>query len=117
MSDAQSPDDQSVNSPWGGPAQRGLRMRKRHDHGADLFRAALDHLDDPDRFRHAVLELTRAYDPVGNGPLLSLEVRHRIVERVGQGDPEEARRLLEAALASYIERGEVPQAPGGPSAT
>jgi hypothetical protein len=83
-------------------------MRKRHDHGADLFRVALEHLDQPDRLRHALLELTRTYDPVGNGPLLPLAARHRIVELVGQGAPEAARGLLEDALASYTERGEAP---------
>ena len=89
-------------------------MRKRHDHGADLFRAALDHLDDPERLRHALLELSRTYDPVGNGPLLPSDTRHRIVQLIGQGMPDEARRLLEGALADYAGRGEAPE-PAGPT--
>lgn len=112
MSSQPSSDDRSVNSPWGGPSQRGLRIRKRHDHGADLFRAALDHVDDPDRLRHALFELSRTYDPVTNGPLLAAEVRHRILELAGQGGPDEARRLLETVLASYIQTGQPPP-PGG----
>jgi hypothetical protein len=89
-------------------------VRKRHDHGADLFRVAFDHLDDADRLRHALLELSRTYDPVGNGPLLPAETRHRIVQLVGQGLPAEARRLLEGALADYTERGAAPETGSGP---
>jgi hypothetical protein len=111
MSSDQSSDDQSVNSPWGGPSKRGLRDRKRHDHGADLFRAALDHLDDPDRLRHALMELARTYDPVTNGPLLAAEDRHRVLELAGQEAPDAARGILEGALASYLQAG---QPPGGP---
>jgi len=113
MNSEQTSDDRSVNSAWGGPSQRGLRIRQRHDHGADLFRTALDHLDDPDRFRHALLELSRTYNPVTNGPLLGAEVRHRVLQVAGQGQPDEARRLLERALASYVETGQPPTPPGG----
>jgi hypothetical protein len=108
MRSDQSSDDGSVNSPWGGPSKRGLRVRQRHDHGADLFRAALERFDDPDRLPHALLELARTYNPVTNGPLLAAETRHRILELAGQGAPDEARRLLEGALASYLETGQPP---------
>jgi hypothetical protein len=114
MSSDQSPDDGAVNSPWGGPSKRGLRVRKRHDHGADLFRAALERLDDPERLRHALLELARTYDPVTNGPLLAAESRYRILELAGQGAPDQARRLLEGALASYVETGQPPEGPREP---
>jgi hypothetical protein len=100
--------DASVNSPWGGPSKRGLRVRQRHDHGADLFRAALDHFDDPDRLRHALMELARTYDPVTNGPLLAAAARHRILELTGQGVPTAARGILEGALASYLQAGQPP---------
>lgn len=90
-------------------------MRKRHDHGADLFRAALDRLDDPEGLGHALLELSRTYDPVGNGPLLPPDTRHRIVQLVGRGEADEARRLLEGALADYTERGEAPTAGADPT--
>ena len=103
--------DRSVNSPWGGPSKRGLRVRQRHDHGADLFRAALSHVGDPHRLRHALLELARTYDPVTNGPLLAAETRHRILELAGEGAPDEARQLLEGALARYVETGQPPGAP------
>ena len=103
--------DRSVNSPWGGPSKRGLRVRQRHDHGADLFQSALSHVDDPNGLRHALLELARTYNPVTNGPLLAAETRHRILELAGRGAPDEARQLLEGALARYVETGQPPEAP------
>ena len=113
MTTEQSSDDAPANSPWGGPSQRGLKMRKRRDRAADLFRTALQHIDDPERLRPALLELSRIYDPVTNATLLAPEVRHRVVELAGRGAREEARRLLEAALARYVEAGEPPSPSGG----
>jgi hypothetical protein len=112
MSSDQSSDDGAVNSPWGGPSKRGRRLRERHDYGADLFRAALERIDDPGRLRHALLELARTYNPVTNAPLLAAEARHRILELAGQGVPDEARRVLEGALASYLQAGQPPRGPG-----
>jgi hypothetical protein len=114
MSSDQRPDDESLNSPWGGPSKRGLRVRQRHDHGADLFRTAMDQVGDPGRLRHALLELSRTYNPVTNATLLPPEVRHRVLELAGQGGVEEARRLLERALASYVESGQPPPTGSGP---
>ena len=88
-----------ANSPWGGPSERALKMRKRQDQGADLFRAALQQIEDPARLRHALLELSRTYNPVTNDTLLTPEVRHAVLQHADQGGAEEARRLLEAALA------------------
>jgi hypothetical protein len=108
MSKEQSSDDPPANSPWGGPSQRGLKMRKRQDQGADLFRAALQLLDDPERLRHALLELSRTYNPVTNATLLAAEVRYRILELARQGEVKESRRLLEDALTRYIASGQPP---------
>jgi hypothetical protein len=88
-------------------------MRKRQDQGADLFRAALQQLEDPVRLRQALLELSRTYNPVTNATLLSPEVRHRILEVAGQGGVEEARGLLEGALTRYVESGQPPSAGRG----
>jgi hypothetical protein len=107
-----SPDDPPPNSPWGGPSQRGLKMRKREDRSVDLFRAALALLDDPERFRQALLELSRTYNPVTNASLLAGEVRHSILDTVGRGETDEARRLLEGALARYVESGQPPEGTG-----
>jgi hypothetical protein len=112
MSTEQASDDPPANSPWGGPSQRGLKMRKRQDQGADLFRAALQLLDDPARLRHALLELSRTYNPVTNATLLAGEVRHRVLELAGQGEADEARRLLEGALTHYIASGQPPGSAG-----
>jgi hypothetical protein len=114
MSSEHASDEAPANSPWGGPSQRGLKMRKRQDQGADLFRAALQQIDDPGRLRHALLELSRTYNPVTNATLLAPEVRHRVLELADREGTEEARRLLEETLARYIESGQPPSPPGGP---
>jgi hypothetical protein len=113
MSREHSSDEAPANSPWGGPSQRGLKMRKRQDQGADLFRAALQQIDEPERLRHALLELSRTYNPVTNATLLPPEVRHRVLDLAGRGAGDEARELLEAVLARYLESGQPPQAPEG----
>ena len=112
MSTEPPSDDPPANSPWGGPSQRGLKMRKRRDRSADLFRGALERLDQPDGLRQALLELSRTYNPVTNATLLAGEVRHRILEAVRAGEIEGARRLLEGALTRYLESGQPPEAPG-----
>jgi hypothetical protein len=108
MSAEHSPDDPPANSPWGGPSRRGLQMRKKQDQAVDLFRAALEQIEDPARLRHALLELSRTYNPVTNDTLLAPATRHRILERADRGAADEARQLLEAALARYIESGQPP---------
>ncbi len=85
MSKERSSDEAPANSPWGGPSERALKMRKRQDQGADLFRAALQQIEDPARLRQALLELSRTYNPVTNATLLAPEVRHRVLELAGQG--------------------------------
>ena len=103
-----SDDDPPANSPWGGPSQRRLKMRKREDQGADLFRAALQLLDDPERLRHALLELSRTYNPVTNASLLAGETRYRVLELANRGEADEARQLLEGALTRYVASGQPP---------
>src|SRR5262245_54161307 len=114
MSAEHSSDDPPANSPWGGPSRRGLQMRRKQDQAADLFRAALGQIEDPPRLRHALLELSRTYNPVTNDTLLSPETRHLILERADRGAADEARQLLEGALARYIESGRPPPEIEGP---
>jgi hypothetical protein len=102
-------DQAPANSPWGGPSERVLKMRKRQDQGADLFRAALEQIDDLAKLRHALLELSRTYNPVTNATLLAPEARRAVLEHAGQGGVEEARRLLEVALAQYLDSGQPPR--------
>jgi hypothetical protein len=99
------------NSPWGGPSERGLKMRKRHDQGADLFQAALQGLEEPEQLRHALLELSRTYNPVTNATLLGPEARHRVLEHAGRGNFDEARELIQDALTRYLESGQPPTPP------
>jgi hypothetical protein len=89
-------------------------MRKRQDQGVDLFRAALQQIEDPGRLRHALLELSRTYNPVTNATLLGSELRHQILELADRGRADEGRRLLEGALASYVESGQPPSPVDGP---
>jgi hypothetical protein len=114
MTRESSSDEAPSNSPWGGPSQRGSKPRQRRDRGADLFRTALDQMDDPERLRHALLELSRTYNPVTNSTLLPPEVRHRVLELAGRGAGDEARQVLEGAFARYVESGQPPEASGGP---
>ena len=112
MSTEPFPDEAPPNSPWGGPSERALKMRRRQDQGADLFRAAIQQIEDPPRLRHALLELSRTYNPVTNATLLSPEARHAVLEHADRGGVEDARRLLETALARYLESGDPPRPRG-----
>ena len=99
-----APEEGRGNSPWGGPSKRGLKVRKREDYGVSLFRNALDRFADRAPLRHALLELTRVYNPLTNGPILDPAVRRRMLELAETGQDAEARRLLEDALATYVRR-------------
>ncbi len=87
------------------------KLRKRDDPAIDLFREALDHLEDVGRVKGVVVELGRLYDPVSNGAILSPATGRRVVERLEAGRPEEARQLLEESLRAYAR----PPAPDRPS--
>ncbi len=114
MSPRDRPEDADPNSPWGGPSQRGLKVRKRDDYGVDLFRRALEHFLDRPHLGHALLELTRAYDPVTNGPILALAMRRRILALLDTGQDTAARQLLEECLTGYTRRGD-PDSPDRPA--
>ena len=101
-----APEKGQRNSPWGGPSKRGLKVRKRDDYGVSLFRNALDRFADRAPLGHALLELTRVYDPLTNGPILDPAARRQILELVDAGQDAAARRVLEDTLATYVKRGE-----------
>ena len=105
-SDERPGDHDSGNSPWGGPAGgRTGRGRKRDDYGVALFRRALDELPAGPGLAHALLELSRAYNPVANAPILDFAARRRILDLAQAGQAVEARRLLEEHLEAYARRG------------
>ena len=80
------------------------KLRKRDDPAIDLFREALDRLEDLARVKRIVLELGRLYDPVSNGPILSPTNGRQVVERLEAGRVEEARQGLEEALQAYTRK-------------
>jgi hypothetical protein len=77
------------------------KLRKRDDPAIDLFREALAHLEDVGRVKGIVVELSRLYDPVSNGPILSPGSGRQVVEWLEHGRVEEARQLLEESLGTY----------------
>ena len=95
----------SGNSPWGGPSKREGRARKRDDYGVQLFRRALDSFADLAALRHALLELTRSYNPVTNGPILDAATRYHIIQLVEAGEEAGAHRLLAQQLDAFAQRG------------
>src|SRR5437667_12341944 len=111
MVDVQGGDDLARNSPWGGPSRRGLKLRKRDDYGVELFRQAIETLADPPRLRHALLELTRAYNPLDDAPILPPSARQTVLALVEAGEVESARGLLESRLDAYARRGQPESAP------
>ena len=66
------------------------RKHKRQDTGLMLFETARDSLDDLERCKPILFELTRLYNPVVDGPLVDRTTYARILEESGQ--VEEARR-------------------------
>jgi len=80
------------------------KLRKRDDPAYDLFQQALADLANVAEVRRTLLELSRFYDPVTNGPVVDLETRRRVVEALEAGRDEDARRLLDERFRAY--RGE-----------
>jgi len=91
--------------------RRGLRSRRRDDHALDLFRRIEANLSDVRSVDRMLLELGRCYNPLTNGPIVSLATRREIVEALDAGRPDEARTLLYECLARYAPPTEAPQAP------
>src|SRR6266480_3470806 len=85
--------------------RRGLRSRRRDDHALDLFRRIETNLSDVGLVDRVLLELSRCYNPLTNGP---------IVESLRAGRAGEARRLLDECLARYAPPAEAPR-PASPA--
>jgi hypothetical protein len=93
------------------------KLRKRDDPAIELFREALGHLEDLPRVRRIGLELSRLYDPVLNRSILEPGIHRAVVGHLEAGRHEEARSLLEAALAEYTRPNQPAPGPGGPPGT
>ncbi|MBI2205618.1 MAG: hypothetical protein HYU41_17365 [Candidatus Rokubacteria bacterium] len=81
--------------------RRGLKFRQRDDHAVELFREALAKLDDPARVARILLELGRFYNPYIDAPIVDPLARRAVLEALERGDPDTARRLVEARLTAY----------------
>src|SRR5216117_4418505 len=81
--------------------RRGLRSRRRDDHALDLFRRIETNLGDVGLVDRVLLELSRFYNPLTNGPIVDLATRRAIVESLEARRPEEAQALLGSCLARY----------------
>ena len=82
------------------------KLRKREDDEVRMMREALAHIDDVPRVRRILLELSRFYNPVTDGPVLRPETRRTIVEHLEAADFPAARAILEAHLAEYLKMDE-----------
>ena len=90
--------------------RRGLRSRRRDDHALDLFRRIETNLSDVGLVDRVLLELSRCYNPLTNGPIVDLATRRGIVESLRAGRPDDAKRLLDECLLRYAPPAEAPRA-------
>src|SRR5262245_34669057 len=74
---------------------------KRQDTGIELFRQALAAVDDPDRLKPILFELSRLYNPFIDAPLVDRPTYTQILGAVEAGHVDQARRLLDQRLALY----------------
>jgi hypothetical protein len=96
--------------------RRGFRQRNRQDdYALDLFREARARLHDPDSVDRILLQLSRYYNPLVDGPIVDVETRRRIVTLLRQAQEAEAQRLLDERYRLYAPLGEGPTdpTPGG----
>ncbi len=89
--------------------RRGLRSRRRDDHALDLFRRIETNLGDVGLVDRVLLELSRCYNPLTNGPIVDLATRRAIVESLRAGLTGEARQLLDQSLTDYAPPAEAPK--------
>src|SRR5687767_6459114 len=95
--------DPEDDSPQARAYRRGFRDKgdKREDYAVDLFRAALAALDDVPRVDRILVELSRLYNPLVDGPIVDSRTRGAVVQALEASDHDRARRLLEERLDLY----------------
>jgi hypothetical protein len=81
--------------------RRGLRFRRREDYALELFKEALGDLTDVARVDRILVELGRFYNPLLDAPIVDVATRARVMESLGRGRWDEARRLLEERMSGY----------------
>jgi hypothetical protein len=87
------------------------KLRKREDDEVRMMREALASLDDTPRVKRILLELSRFYNPVIDGPVVSPHTRRAVVACLEAADLAGARATLEAHLGEYLKMDERPLAP------
>jgi hypothetical protein len=87
------------------------RLRKREDDEVRMMREALANFSDLPRVKRILLELSRFYNPVADGPVLGPDTRRAVISSLEAGDQEGARALLERHLAEYLKMDERPPSP------
>jgi hypothetical protein len=91
------------------------KLRKREDDEVRMMREALDHLGDTPRVKRILLELSRFYNPVTDGPVVGPDIRRTVIACLEAADLAGARAVLEAHLAEYLKMDEQRLAPSPPS--
>jgi hypothetical protein len=93
--------DEPIDSPRQQEYRRGLKFRRRDDYAVELFREALEHLDDRDRVSHILQTLGRFYNPYVDQSIVDPATRRQVLEALEAGETEAARRLLDERLRLY----------------
>jgi hypothetical protein len=75
--------------------------QKRDDYALDLFREALAYLDDTARVNSILRELGKLYNAVTNAPIVSLDVRRRVIGLLEAGQADAARQALDECRRLY----------------
>ena len=88
------------------------RLRKREDDEVRMMREALANLEDTARVKRVLLELSRFYNPVADGPVVDPDTRHAVIACLDAADLAGARALLEAHLAADLTIDEPPGSSG-----
>jgi len=96
MSDETSPEPPKYQA-----LRRGLRSRRRDDPALDLFLRAEANFTDVQQVDRILLELSRCYNPLTNGPIVDPTTRRAIIEFLQAARVEDARRLFDECLARY----------------
>ena len=84
------------------------RLRKREDDEVRMMREALASLDDAPRVKRILVELSRFYNPVADGPVIDPGTRHAVIDCLEAADLAGARAVLEAHLTAYLKIDEPP---------
>jgi hypothetical protein len=74
---------------------------KRDDYALDLFREAQAYLSNTARVNGILRELGKLYNPVTDAPIVSLEIRRRIVGLLEDGETDAARSVLDRCRNLY----------------